>query len=438
MTGKSVNIIGAGVTGLTAAYCLSSFGWKVRVIESSVSSGGLAGSVELMGVPVEKYYHFICREDHDLVNFIDRLGITEELTWNEASTSFFVDGKIIPFNTPFDLLKFSPAPFSQRLRFGIHVLFSQLRRDWFSLDKIPAKPWLIKNIGSSAYKAIWDPLLRIKFGKYHEQISAAWIWHRIHRVARSRTSMLAVNSYGFLKRGCYDLISTICQKLFRNSDFEILKGKAVKRIVVEDGSAKGVELDSGELIFADATISTCAIPNFLDLLDFNDEFTKRLKTIKFINVVCMVMLVRQPFTDNFWLNVNDPEIAFNGIVETTNLNPRPDLNSSKLLYIPYYTSPDNPKWHASDEDLFKEYLAALKRIKPGFKESDILEWRVFRDWNAQAVCSVGFKDIMPGHETSIRNLFITDSSQYYPEDRTLSASVRLGRTVADIIDSKKT
>lgn len=436
MTKKTATIIGAGITGLTAAYCLLNKGWKVQVIESSGLLGGLAASVELLGAPIEKYYHFICREDHELVSLINELGLDKKLTWREASTSFFLDGQIFPFNTPFDLMNFSPAPFFQRLRFGGHVFVSQLRRDWHGLDKAPAKPWLIRNIGLDAYNAIWDPLLRIKFGKYHDQISAAWIWHRIHRVARSRTSMLAVNSYGFLERGCHDLIEGIFQEISGNPDFELMKDSKVERIVTDGACATGVKLSTGKFIASDVTLSTCAIPDFLKLLDVEDSFFGRLATIDYINVVCMLMIVRKPFTDNFWLNVNDPQIAFNGVVETTNLNSRPDLKESKILYIPYYTSSDDPKWQASDSDLFEEYLAALKRIRPDFGADDILEWRVYRDWNAQAVCRVGFRDIMPGYETTVKNLFITDSSQYYPEDRTLSASVRLGRQVTELIDSK--
>ena len=179
---KNVIIIGSGITGLTAALRLIEQGCKVTVVEASEEVGGLAGSVLLDGVPVERYYHFICREDRDLIEFISELDLADKLNWREAGTSFFINGKIYPFNTPLDLLKFDPTPFSQRLRFGIHVATSQFRKSWLGLDKIAARPWLIGRVGMSAYMAIWDPLLRIKFGEFHEQISAAWIWHRIHRV----------------------------------------------------------------------------------------------------------------------------------------------------------------------------------------------------------------------------------------------------------------
>lgn len=429
-------IIGAGVTGLTAAYHLLNYGWRVSVVEASELLGGLAASIELNNVPIEKYYHFICREDHELVALIDELGLSPKLSWKEASTGFFIDGQFFPFNTPRELLKFSSMPIAQRIRFGLHVLLSQFRNNWESLDKIAAKPWLIRNIGQQAYNAIWDPLLRIKFGKVHDQISAAWIWHRIHRVAKSRSSMFAMNSYGFLERGCHDLIERLAYTLSRSPRFTMLTNSMVKNIAIDGNVTKGITLTSGKFMPSDLVLSTCAIPDFLKLIDIKNKYVERLASIDYLNIVCMLMVLDRPFTDNFWLNVNDPRIKFNGVVEITNLNPRHDFKSSRIIYIPFYLNASDPRWLFSDEQLFGEYSTALSLIRPDFDKKWIKDWRVYRNWHAQAVCRVGFKDIMPGYETPLSNLFITDSSQYYPEDRTLSASVRLGRQVAELINSK--
>ena len=49
-----VVIVGAGVTGLTAAYALSKQGFSVKVIESDATPGGLAGTFEFSdGVNLE-------------------------------------------------------------------------------------------------------------------------------------------------------------------------------------------------------------------------------------------------------------------------------------------------------------------------------------------------------------------------------------------------
>lgn len=434
---QKVIIIGAGVTGLSAAYKLLKSGHDVIVIEKGSEVGGLAGSFILDHKPVDKYYHFICKEDNDLLDLSDELGLSENLHWKEGSTACYVQGDVYPFNTPVDLLRFAPIPFTQRLRLGIHALVSQKRKRWQSLDRVPAKQWLIGHIGYEAYMAIWDPLLRIKFGEAHEDISAAWIWHRIHRVATSRNSLMGANTYGYFEQGCFTFMDRLAQKVEEFKGATIIKGQSVSSIKQNDGKVTGVELVSDkELILGDSVISTMAINDFLSIAPPMGEFSDNLSKIKYLNVACLFLHLKAPYTEHFWFNVNDPAISFNGIVEVTNLNPRPDMDNCHLAYIPFYVAEGDPHWSASDQEIFHECLIAMMKIKPGFSEDHILDYRVYRDKNAQAICSVGFLGLTPPFITPIKGLYITDSSQYYPEDRNLSASVKLADQVVKSMEDR--
>ncbi|MCL5125664.1 MAG: NAD(P)/FAD-dependent oxidoreductase [Deltaproteobacteria bacterium] len=431
----SVLIVGAGVTGLVAALRLVRQGLNVTLVETSGNVGGLAGHVMSEGKqPVEKYYHFICREDLDLIRFIDDIGLTEKISWRKAKTGIFIENKIYPFNTPQDLLAFSPIPVSSRLRFGFHIVTSQFQKNWKGLDKKSAKPWLINRTGMSAYMAVWDPLLRIKFGAFHEEISAAWVWHRIHRVSRSRENFFdASSSYGFLEQGSYNLIECIQKRLSEYGNFCLRTNSGVSSILIDHDRVSGVRFEGGEIVNGQHVISTCAIPNFLKLVDFQGPYREKLASIKYLNIVCALFELSTSFSENFWLNINDPRVSFNGIVETTNLNARPDLKGRHLVYIPYYLSQNNPRWSWDDAEFYNEYISALKVIKPDFNEDTILNFRIFRDVNAQAVCKINFSEIIPDMLTPIKGLYVTDSAQYYPEDRTLSASVRLGERVSELL-----
>jgi protoporphyrinogen oxidase len=439
---KSVIVIGAGVTGLVAAYELIKRGFRVTVVESSDRLGGLAGSFFLGLTPAEKYYHFICRGDDDLIDLIHELGIESALHWRQASTTSFIRGRMFKLNTPFDLLKFSPVPFSQRLRFGLNALISQHRKHWHELDRISAKEWLIDQVGPEAYAAIWDPLLRIKFGTFQEDISAAWIWHRIHRVSRSRDGLFGGCRYGYLEKGCFTLVEALKSRLAGSDSFQLLMGTPVARIAVNNSRAEGViTAPTNKFVAGDFVISTIALPILEELVSLAGEYGERLRQIEYLNIVCMLMQLERPLSEEFWTNVNDPRIAFNGIIELTNLNPRSDLGGTHLVYIPFYVYRTDPRWRFSDAQLYEECSEALGIIHPHFGDHLVKNWLVSRDHYAQAICSVGFLNIMPGHETPVENLFITDSSQYYPEDRTISAAVRLGRQVASLItrdDLKKT
>jgi protoporphyrinogen oxidase len=109
-----------------------------------------------------------------------------------------------------------------------------------------------------------------------------------------------------------------------------------------------------------------------------------------------------------------------------------------ILYIPYYLRPDDPRYQFDDEYLYKEYSAMLKRVVPEFDDSWVVSYQVFRARFAQAICHINFSHLVPAHDTPTRGLYVTDSTQFYPEDRTISAAIRVGRQVAHMINDQRT
>src|SRR5262249_41878770 len=216
--GRHVVIIGGALSGLAATHDLLQAGYRTTTLEAAPDFGGLASSFRLQGMPVERFYHFICRSDTHLLQFLSELGLSDKVHWRHTRTAFYHHQRYYPFGTPLDLVRFSPIPWMQRLRFGFHVLRSRRRSQWRWLDQLPAKPWLIENIGEEAYQAIWDPLLKVKFGDYHDQISAAWIWHRIWRVAQSRHSLFGRESFGCLEHGTATLVDPLVERLRAHPD----------------------------------------------------------------------------------------------------------------------------------------------------------------------------------------------------------------------------
>lgn len=431
---KHAAIIGAGLAGLAAAYDLAQRGWRVTILEASPELGGLASSFQFEGQPIERFYHFICRADQHLIQLVNELGLQNQLHWSQTHTAFFHDGHLYSFGTPLDLLFFRPVPWLQRLRFGLHILRSRYRSQWRWLDQLPARPWLIENIGEKAYQVIWHPLLRIKFGEYYDRISAAWVWHRIWRVARSRRRIWERESFGYLENGSATLVEALGDWLRRaHPAVQILTNCPVHRLEIKNERIQAV-VTAQEQLACEAVISTLALPQVLRLLPGReDAFVNQLKQVKYIGVICAVLSLKQPFSRNFWMNINDPRLSFNGVIEQTNLNQGLRRRGLHILYIPFYLPTDEARYRLSDEELISEYLPMLRVINPSFSADWVKEWRIFRTPYAQAICTTGFADLMPPVRTPIRGFYLTDSTQFYPEDRTLSAAIRQGRRAAQLI-----
>jgi protoporphyrinogen oxidase len=78
-----------------------------------------------------------------------------------------------------------------------------------------------------------------------------------------------------------------------------------------------------------------------------------------------------------------------------------------------------------------EAFGYLQRLNPALTREDVIAAHVARLRYAQPVCEPGFAAKIPPIQTPIQGLQIADTCFYYPEDRGISESVRLGREMAE-------
>jgi protoporphyrinogen oxidase len=432
---KTIGIIGGGPAGLALADDLSRSGCDVTLFEAAPELGGLARSFELGDARIERYYHMICGVDTGYFRKLEELGIAGTLRWRPTKMGFFYHGRLYPFSSALDLLRFDGIPLLGRLRYGWLILRCTLTKDWQELDAIPAERWLKNAVGEETYKATWYPLLRVKFHDFHDQISAAWVWQRIFKMARSRKTPLHKERLGFLDGGTDTLVAALETQL-RDRGARLMPGTPVSRILIEDGRAHGIETADGTRWPFDAVVSTVPLPQFVRMApDLPADYRARLQAIEFIGVICVVLRLRRPISEIFWLNVNDENVPFNGCIEYSNLNPAMTPDGSSILYVPFYLPRGHERFSHSDEDLIAECLRALRVLNPDFRPDWVMESAVSRDPYAQVVCPSGFATRVPQHRTPVENLFLIESSQLYPADRSVSGTIDLARNVATLLDA---
>ena len=95
---------------------------------------------------------------------------------------------------------------------------------------------------------------------------------------------------------------------------------------------------------------------------------------------------------------------------------------------------ENVKFQNSDTDFIKESMGYIKKINPQISDADIMSTYVGRLKHAQPICEVGFENKLPDIKTSINGLFIADTCFYYPEDRGVSESVKMGKNLSRMIE----
>lgn len=129
---RRVDIIGEGIRGLAAAFCLarSPDGLRIRVFEKDDQPGGLAGSFSTAEYSVEKFYHHLFRRDKALQQLIAALGLAGQLMWRPAGTGAYYARRPYFLSSPLDLLRLESLPPLDRLRLGWLALHARIVRNW--------------------------------------------------------------------------------------------------------------------------------------------------------------------------------------------------------------------------------------------------------------------------------------------------------------------
>lgn len=424
---KNVAVIGAGPMGLAVAYQAAKDGHQVTVFEADDRIGGMSATFDFDGLSIERFYHFICTSDQPLFTLLDELGIRDKLRWKETRMGYYYQGDVHPWGNPIALLKFPGLGLISKIRYGAHAFLSTKRKDWRPLDHLEATQWIRKWVGTQAFDVLWRRLFDLKFYDYADTLSAAWIWTRIKRIGSSRYSMMR-EKLGYLEGGSETLLNTL-RKVIEQSGGTIRLGTPVERVLHEHGKVTEVQV-AGQLTHFDAVVSTVPVPFVPRLIpDLPEPLLNQYRALKNIAVVCVIVKTTKPITQNFWLNVNDPEMDIPGLVEFTNLRELPE----HVTYVPFYMPGEHPKYQEPDEAFLNKVRHYLQAINPELKDKDILAMRANRYRFAQPICGPAYLDNLPPIRLPIEGLYVADTSYYYPEDRGISESVQMGRHIARML-----
>ncbi|UCC78085.1 MAG: FAD-dependent oxidoreductase, partial [Anaerolineales bacterium] len=178
-----VGIVGAGITGLTAAYELGKAGHKVAVFEQASQPGGLSSTFrdDRWDWPLEKFYHHLFASDDIVLNLSRELGLGDKIFFPKPVTAIWHDGDMNAFDSPIAVLRYPYLSLVDKIRVGLVTLYLRLSSNWRPLERVTAHDWLPRYIGQHAYEALWEPLLANKFGGAYQDVNMAWFWARIHK-----------------------------------------------------------------------------------------------------------------------------------------------------------------------------------------------------------------------------------------------------------------
>jgi len=435
-----IGIIGAGITGLAAAYDLTKQGHAVAVYEARPYAGGLATGFrdERWEWPLDRFYRHWFASDDDVIHLIEELGARDRLFFPRPTTTLYYQGRLYPLDSPVSSLKFipfpplhrairvlqfTPLPLVDRLRVGLVGVYLILTKNWRPLEHVSADEWLRRAVGERAYDVWWKPLLISKFGEEsYRDVNMAWMWARLYK----RTASLGYFVGGF--QGFVDLLVERVQA----QGGQVRLGAAVQAVHPSAEGHLRLETAAG-VAEHERVITTCSPQAMLQLTpDLPPDYAAKLERLKSMGAVVLILALRHRLTGgHYWINLpKGGEFPFMGLVEHTNYISPEHYGGDHLVYCGDYLPPDHPYFGYSKEQLLETYLPSLVKINPDFRLDWVRDSWMFTDKYAQPVPTLHHSRNIPPLKTGVPGLWMANMSQVYPWDRGTNYAVEMGRRVA--------
>ncbi len=398
-----IAVVGAGLAGLKAAEELAEYA-NVKLFEPHDLGGLIASWGE--GFKIEKFYHHCFRDDTLLVEEIRKHRLSSKLVWKIAKTGFAVDGRILPLNTPFEILRYPYLSFSDKIKLARFTLKSR-KISYEDYDDVGVIDGIKEELGEGLLERFFMPLLRSKFGDNAEDVSFAWL---LGRVAIRSNRKYSGEEIGYIRHGFHQLVERMAEGL------EIVNSRAkIKR-----GAKWEV---NGEQF--DAVIYTAPLPELGELKDM-----LALPDVRYQSAVCALVGAERPLTqDIYWTNIAD-RMSFGAVIEHTNFMPFEDYGIH-LIYLASYSTPDGWLFRMPEDEISKLFMKDLAKL--GMVERDIRWVRVFKAKYSGPIYERGYKKkITPYRVADGFYIAGMTSKPNYPE-RSMNGSIKAGLEAAELV-----
>lgn len=411
-------VIGGGVLGMSLAQRLAASGEDVVLLESAPELGGLASPWQLGdpgagGVVWDRHYHVTLLSDRRTRAMYDSLGVGDRVNWVETKTGYYgTDRTLRSVSNAIEFLKLPGLSPIDKVRLGTTIVWGSKIRDGHKMERLTVERWLRRWSGNQAFDTFWKPLLRAKLGNEYPKASAAFIWATIQRLYAARRSGLKKEMFGYLSGG-YRTVTDGFTEWFAGHGVDVRLSTAVESVrrtdsgldvTTRDGSGARTESFDKVIVTTAAPIAARLCPDLLD----NER--RRLEAVQYLGIVCTSLLLRRPLAPYYLTYITDPDTPFTAVVEMTSFVDPAEVGGHTLVYLPKYTTADDPLFAMDDDAVLDELFPFLAGMYPGLTRDDIVTSRVSKVRQVFAVPSLGYSGSMPSIGTSVPGLYLAGSA----------------------------
>lgn len=412
-----ISIIGGGPMGLYLAYLLSKKNYKIRIFETNSKAGGHARPFIFSNSLIEIFYHFFYKDDHfNAMKWVNSLVKNNKIHWTKIDTEIITNS-----NKKLDIDNFLQV--IKNYKFSSFKIYLNLLIIFFL--KIPKKTikenayiWSQRKFGLKFTNDIWKPLLKGKFGKRWNQISAFWLATRIKRHLSTKNLINRKSIFGYLENTYLPTIEETINFL-KKKNSKIIHNSRIKNIFVKNNRVHKIQTNKSYSISKnEKVIST--IPLFALKNIIKNKKLNYLNKFNGVGVIICIFETKKKLSDCYWTSVSKNNLPFNAIIQQNRLYPK---SKNEIVYTSKYLDPKNNLFKLSDNEISKKIFLNLEKIYNNFSEKDVLNHKIIRSKYAAPVPDLKTIKSLPKLKSPIDNFWHGGLEFIYPEDRGVGNSI---------------
>lgn len=384
---RHVIILGAGISGLSAAWRLSDNGVKVDVFESDLSVGGLAGSIREDGYCLDIGPHSFFSDDQQIVNIVRGL-FKNKLQPNPRSVKFYYKGRYIDYP-----LTAQGVLFQMGLGSGMRAALSFLKGRLFPYkliavngDDETVEDWAITSFGEYLYRTFFKPYTE-QFWKVpcselssrsiptHTRMSFVntlkLLFHQ--KIDKSKKSLIEreMRPTYYPDTGFVEIAEQIAKLIKRNQGHIHLGCEVTGVTELPDRKMRIFYQCNGQQkeMESDYVISTIPLPLLAKMISppVPPEVIAPANKLEYRSLVVLGMLTQKQKILNcgYTYLLDRP---FNRIFEMNEFSIHTSLSGENIIAVEIPCLRDSTIWTATKEELFNMCIAAMAEdgfIAPG-------------------------------------------------------------------------
>ncbi len=402
-----VAIIGAGPTGLTAAYQLNKVGLKTVVVEKASVVGGIARTESYQGYHIDIGGH----------RFYTKVEPVAQLWQEVLGENFFHRPRLsrIYYNRQFFHypIRFfetlSKLGWLESFRIGSSYLAAQLsphaQEDNF-------EQWVSNRFGQRLYQIFFKTYTEKVWGLPCTDIKAEWAAQRIKGLSlpvalrnalfqtKRGTVKTLIEAFDYPRQGPGMLWNKV-RCLIEEAGHQVLLNHAVLQINQAHNRVTSLVAvtpqESQMTIHCDHLISSIPLPELIHSLHPSPpvDLRQSISQLTYRDFLTVALIIRQPdlFPDN-WIYIHNPDVFVGRIQNFKNWSPDmvPDPQMT-CLGLEYFCTVGDELWQRSNEDLIalgKQEVAQLRLAE----EADVVDGVVFRQPKAYPIYTGEYQHVL--------------------------------------------